>query len=393
MKVVVAAVIGQLMFGLRLTASLGFATPDPNKEDNNSSALLIKNATSPDVANHQNSIEWFAQDAFFNAMPILTWAIVVIGVLGVVGNIFIIHVYIRLGFSETIHMSYLALAVSDLCGVLAPMWIKVCYSSLIHTIFKGFQIGTDLTLFTNLTGYWPHFAFSRTTALITAWISVERCLCVVFPLTIKRIITRSVTKLVLAMIFIIGCGPTMFPYIACRPEWRFDPLRNQTSFYILPDCIEGVDPLLRFALLVYGVVYPVFSNATVTVSTVFLIIKLRQSAARTKRNINAPTDDRPTIPSLQIVERKVSARTTRLTKTVIIVAVVFIICSLPMSLSVFWGLSVRGYSPNGDLRYLLKLNALIIVVFSVLNSSVNVIIFTVMGSRFRATLLGIFCRK
>ncbi|GFO38254.1 peptide receptor gpcr [Plakobranchus ocellatus] len=346
------------------------------------------NETAFSVLSNQRITEWFGQDTFYNIISVMVWFMLGIGIIGIIGNILTIIVYIKLGFSETIHMSYLALAVSDHCIIITTMWCSICYFPLIKMFLNRFQIATDVGLFANFTGVWPHFAFSKTTALITAWISLERCLCVVFPIKVKLLITRSVTKLVLLIIFVIGCGPVVFAYIGRKSEWRFDPLRNQTKFYIFGDGVKDLNLLNRFAFVLYGVVYPVFSWVSVIVCTSFLIIKLRRSATWRKQNIN----DSP-IHRDQVHERRIFTRTSRVTKTVVIVAIIFIVCSFPISLNLFYSTFEREYSLNGNLRYLILLNASFILLLSEINSSVNIIVFSVMGTRFRSTLLEILCRK
>ncbi|GFO38255.1 peptide receptor gpcr [Plakobranchus ocellatus] len=333
----------------------------------------------------------FPREIFYNVRSVIMFFVFGIGILGVIGNILTIIVYMRLGFSETIHMSYLALAVSDLCTIISTMWCSMCYFPIIKIFLNRFRIATDVGLFGNYTGVWPHLGFSKTTAFITAWISLERCLCVVFPIKVKLLITRSVTKLVLIIIFVIGCGPVVFAYSGVKAEWRFDPLRNQTRFYIFGDVDKDLNLLNRFAFVLYGAVYPVFSWVSVIMCTSFLIIKLRRSAPWRKRNVTDPPME--TIHRNQVHERRIFTRTNRVTKTVVIVAIIFIVCSFPISLNLFYSFFEREYSINGNLRYLIILNASFILLLSEINSSVNIIVFTVMGTRFRSTLLEILCRK
>ncbi|GFO39047.1 chemosensory receptor a [Plakobranchus ocellatus] len=148
------------------------------------------------------------------------WSMFGAGFFGVIGNILIIWVDIGLGFSETIHASYLALATSDLLSVLSVRWIAISFTPMIDLLLDWLLTDTYLNTFVNVTGVRPHLAFSKTSALNKAWISMERCLCVVFATKVKFIITRTVNTVVLVMIFIINCGPVMRSYIVVRCEWR-----------------------------------------------------------------------------------------------------------------------------------------------------------------------------
>ena len=54
------------------------------------------------------------------------------------------------------------------------------------------------------TGGFTSDIFQKTTAWITAFISFERCLCVVFPLKIKAIVKRRRTVGVIVIIFVLS---------------------------------------------------------------------------------------------------------------------------------------------------------------------------------------------
>ncbi|GFO45330.1 chemosensory receptor a [Plakobranchus ocellatus] len=349
------------------------------------------NETTLSVLNNHGITEWFGRNVFYKVISVAIFFAFGIGIMGIIGNILTIAVYIKLGFSETIHMSYVALAACDLCTIITIMWCSMCNSPLFDMFLSRFGIATDMVVFVNFTGAWPHHIFSKTAALITAWISLERCLCVVFPIKVKLIITRSVTKLVLLIIFIIGCGPVVFAYTGRKSEWRFDPVQNQTRFFMFENGVKDFSLLNRFAIIIYGAVYPVSSWVSVTVCTTFLIIKLRQGAILRKRNTNNPSME--VIHRDQVQERRIPSRTRRVTKTVVIVAIIFIACSFPVALNLFYSSFEREYSLNGSFRYLVMINTSFTYLLSEINSSVNIIVFTMMGTRFRSALFELLCRK
>ncbi|GFO06212.1 chemosensory receptor a [Plakobranchus ocellatus] len=334
--------------------------------------------------------ELFGRNIFFSVLPVMVWIVLGIGAMGILGNILIILVYKKLGFSETIHMSYLALAISDLLSVLSTMWSFIFLSPIFEAVLKQLPIATDVH-FTSFTGAWPLFAFSRSTALITAWISLERCLCVVFPIKVKRIITPTVTKIVLLTIFIFGCGPVVFVYIGIESEWRLDPLRNQTKLFVFADDSKQTTILQRFARILYGFVYPVSSWVIVTVSTAILIIQLRASNLWRNQHLNRSVNDMRQTGDFH--QRRICERSNRVSKVVIVVACVFIICSFPISLNLFLSISIPGFSINGSFRYLFYLNGLFVSFLSEMNSSVNIIVFTVVSSKFRSALLQVLSIK
>ncbi|GFO00387.1 histone-lysine N-methyltransferase SETMAR [Plakobranchus ocellatus] len=259
-----------LLFGVTFTTFAGFSSGEIMETKQSNDSFINNEPT------WQSYFELIDRDIYLSVLRVMVWIVFGIGAMGILGNILIILVYIKLGFSETIHMSYLALAISDLLSVLSTVWTFIFLSPIFETVLKQLPIAIDLN-FTSFTGAWPLLAFSRSTALITAWVSLERCLCVVFPTKVKRIITRTVTKIALLTIFIFGCGPIAFVYVGIESEWRLDPLRNQTKLFVFASDSKQTTTLKGFARVLYGLVYPVSSWVIVTVSTAILIIKLRAS--------------------------------------------------------------------------------------------------------------------
>ena len=127
-----------------------------------------------------------------------------------------------------------------------------------------------MTHLTNFTGGRPHFSSSLNTTLLTAWISLERCLCVPFPTRVKLIIPRTVSKVVITTIFILGCCP--FHGFLCWVELNSTrlPMFNTARNYL-----NGHNTV---AFFLHCAVYPVFSCVTVTICTTYLIVKLSQRA-------------------------------------------------------------------------------------------------------------------
>ncbi|KAK3787977.1 hypothetical protein RRG08_042266 [Elysia crispata] len=162
--------------------------------------------------------------------PILWFSIALVGTFGIIGNILNLIVYVKLGFSETIHVSYAAMVISDIGCILTAMWFGMaCFSAIVQFLLADYRIHTDWCALAGLTGAWPHNAFSRTTALFTAWISLERCLGVMYPTRVKLLITSKVTKVLILIIYIAGLGPLSLVYVHSRVVTIFDPLSNYST--------------------------------------------------------------------------------------------------------------------------------------------------------------------
>ncbi|KAK3776904.1 hypothetical protein RRG08_024674 [Elysia crispata] len=226
---------------------------------------------------------WFQNLAsvYGNICTAYSWSLVGTGIVGFLGNVLILCVYATMGFSNTIFISYTALAVSDMLCVLACV---VYGATLIGIPLQPMPCTQTYQQYGRLFGGYPYLAFSRVTALLTAWISLERCLCVLFPTRIKVMITHTVTKVVLTGIFILGCFPLVLLYLAYRRELRFDPSMNITSKTLMYDEGIGQSELQKIALFLLGVIYPVSSSVSVAACTTVLIIKLKQSTRWRKLN-------------------------------------------------------------------------------------------------------------
>ncbi|GFR98048.1 peptide receptor GPCR [Elysia marginata] len=333
----------------------------------------------------------FMESFYYEIAPIFRNSVIIVGVFGVIANILTLVVYVKMGFSETIHMSYVALAVSDLGCVLTILWMRICYSLLVEEIFRTFQMRVDTGLLANFTGGWPNNAFSRTTALLTAWVSLERCISVNFPTKVKIMITPKVTKVVLTVIYIIGCCPVIFVYVGLTTVMNFDPVSNYTTLLLHYNSGNRLTNINRFVFVLYGVIYPLASWILVTICAAFLIVKLKRSLrwrAANSRSFSRTSESKATSG-----QRKPSNRESRVNRTVVMIACAFIIFTSPSAISIFVALNWREFSLNGSLHYPFMLCMSISFLFTEINSSINVIVYAITGSKFRSALLQLLPKK
>ncbi|GFR67416.1 chemosensory receptor B [Elysia marginata] len=297
-----------------------------------------------------------------------------------------------MGFSETIQMSYAALAISDLGCVLTIIWIRMCFSGFVEEIFRSHRIIIDVGLFANFTAGWPNLGFSRTTALLTAWISLERCLNVNFPTKVKLMITHKVTKTAIIGIYIIGCCPVILVYVGFKTELSFDPMSNYTTLVMHYNSGNRLTNINRFAFVLYGAIYPLASWILVTICAAVLVATLKRRLNRRTANTRglAWTTESNAIESRQ---RKPLSRGTVINRTVVMIACTFIIFSSPSAASILGALIWREFSLNGSLHYPFLICMGISILFAELNSSINVIVYATTGSRFRAALCQLLPRK
>ena len=164
--------------------------------------LEANNKASPGLATRH--VAQLSERVYLIYSQTLPGAMFVTGLGEIIGNILTVLVYIRLGVKETIHLSYVTLAVSDFGCVITTIWIGVCHSPIMEATLARLRLKTDIETSATYKSAWLHFGFSRTTALLSAWISQERCLLVTFPSRVKVTIPPVVTKVVLVLIYAIG---------------------------------------------------------------------------------------------------------------------------------------------------------------------------------------------
>ena len=168
-----------------------------------------------------------AKEFYWSALT-LSWIMIVFSILGIVSNMIAVTAYYKIGFSESINISYFALGISDI-GVLGTF-----LSGAILNILTYLEVDVPFDPMT-LSGpavYWPGEGLEKTTSCITAYISLERCLCILFPLHVKGIVTRKKTIIVILTIFVLVFAPSNIAYFLHDFEIKIDPALNKTILYI-----------------------------------------------------------------------------------------------------------------------------------------------------------------
>lgn len=298
-------------------------------------------------------------------------------VFGVATNILNIFVFIKQEFSETINISLLALSFSDLLSLIFMMWTNLCYTTGFResvTIFNS----EDVPL---LTGSWPHVIFTRTTSWITAFISFERCLCVILPLKVKTVFTPKRHVTVMVSVFVVTLCCSSLTYVSGGLDWIFYPERNKTLFglvYKLDD--DGTILINSVNYAVNGVLMPVTSFMSVVICTVVLVVKLKQNAAWRKSNL-CNVNQGVTMAT----NERGSMRNLRVAKMVVFLSFIFIACFMP-AVIIFIAACVEP-----QLQYIGRYKNIFVVSMSisftaeVINSSTNIFVYITMSTNYFKT--------
>ncbi|CAL1541521.1 unnamed protein product, partial [Lymnaea stagnalis] len=128
-----------------------------------------------------------------------------ITLLGAVGNVFIIKIFLRLGISDGMNISLLSLALFDLFYL-----IPACINS-VSVMLQGveelssfkvwFPVDPDVVhvISTNIGA-----CFYALSMLVTTFITVVRCLAVVSPLKYRTLLSRTTTAIIISSFAVVS---------------------------------------------------------------------------------------------------------------------------------------------------------------------------------------------
>ncbi|GFR58188.1 chemosensory receptor B [Elysia marginata] len=153
------------------------------------------------VLGEEEKGDGFVSDSLKRLFETLNFSVLsgTISVLGCAANVINIVVFYRQKFSDSVNISLMGLAISDFGALITLVWMSICFSPP----FRALPLPFNPAEVQYLTAGWPHVCFARITSYITAYVTLERCLCVTVPLKVKTIITPKRTTLTIISIFLI----------------------------------------------------------------------------------------------------------------------------------------------------------------------------------------------
>ncbi|CAL1530377.1 unnamed protein product, partial [Lymnaea stagnalis] len=290
-----------------------------------------------------------------------------IGLFGVVSNIINIIIFYKQGLNITVNIGFMALAISDLCGLITLEWYCIAFNPL----FINADINFVPPEVQHLSAGIPHGCFNRITAWVTAYITAERCLCIASPLKVKQILTPRRTTVILCVIYFVVMLPMLPEFATAYAGWKFYPSLNKTlvGLVFTQDRykVEGLSFLL-YAILMF------LSFLAVIVFTAILVFKLKQKTEwRQKSTFDSSQSD------------TISKRDKSTIKMAIVIASILIVNFCP-TVSFFTGVFiVPGFSIAGRHRNVFLVSAAFAFIFDAVNSSVNIVTFYKISSKYRKT--------
>ncbi|CAL1546623.1 unnamed protein product, partial [Lymnaea stagnalis] len=262
---------------------------------------------------------------------------------GVATNTASIVIFLRLGVKDSISVCFFLLSCSDLGGLLFVV-PAIVFSSYVPTYpAESWWVDTSSV---GLILIFYYLILFDTSQLITTFIAVQRCCCVVMPFTFKNTFTRSRALVTAAFIFAY-CVATYTPLLAhqgLRPV--FDAATNSTvlTFWASEDR-QGYMSLVD---KMSGMCLTTICQATIILCLLILAGSLRTSSRFRKSMTSSSSEisERKTFKKVNRVSGTQSAATTKknrdVTKNVsgsrreiqavqsaTFVSVLFVLCNTP----------------------------------------------------------------
>ncbi|GFO46666.1 chemosensory receptor c [Plakobranchus ocellatus] len=330
------------------------------------------------------------QSEFNISLDIVASIQIFVSVFGLIANIINIKTFLAMrAFGDGVTLTFLLLSVSDLL---------VCFHSAVICIgtflvaqeskWHSQIIGGETTrhnfpvdpIYAGIFGLNMCQVFNLFTILLTVYLAVARCLCVMYPLKFRNIITVRKTLLVSAIFIVTSLGIRLPLITHGGVSLNFDPRINATryTFWMHPNR-ETIKDMLWIS-----VDAPVCVGAQVVLSfCIVMMAKVLKAASKFRTKTSIANDSKLDHSNSK---QKFSPKDARIVKQLVLVSSIFIICNTP-KLITFLAATVE---PNFDLgrRYqkFYQISMAIVVAVDTINSSANIFVYYFFNSKFRRIL-------
>ncbi|KAH9519734.1 hypothetical protein Btru_070768 [Bulinus truncatus] len=292
--------------------------------------------------------------------------------IGTVGNVINIAVFLRQGLHKSMNLSFFAMSLSDLFGVVFQVWHNFCLNPYVERIDSP----VDFMEVQYLTAGWPNAVLVRITCWITAYITAERCLSIAIPLKIKQVITFNRTAFIIIFIYSINIASIVPLYFSAYFSWNFYPEQNRTKLGI---SFRSNKLEIESLIFTFQASLAIIAFLLVIIFTVILVVKLKKKSKWRR----SATSDKDQNDSMSTRERKTISM-------VIAVAVVLIVCYTPAVTCSITTSITPDFGITGRQANMFHVIWSFGFLFHSINSSINVFLYYRMSSKYRATFHELF---
>lgn len=288
---------------------------------------------------------------------------------GIIFNIINIIVFVNLGLQDTTNILFLSIAVADIGGLVTLLLGSICQNPPMFEVF--YKVDMAEILF--LASAWPHYYFARVSAILTCQLTVERYLCIAYPLSVRRLIRphRVVTSIVAVYgITLISVVPV---FASSHLGYEFSYTKNTTIYGLIlsPHTINTIQVMNLLNNSIQIIVFCI-----VALTTTKLVHKLSAMSKWRKANASAANN--------------VSSRDKKVTRMVISNAVSFIVSSIPILAIRFTSTFSSGLLRSEYYRNLMTVLAAAAFLTQTVHSTIRIFVYITTSSNYRRSIGTLF---
>lgn len=284
--------------------------------------------------------------------------------VGLVSNVISLAVFWRIGCHDSVNVSLVALTISDLVSLMVLFWMGLCYNPR----FTYSDVSFDTWSLVYLTGGWPKIYLARVTSWVTAFITLERCLCIALPLRVRAIFTRGRSILINASIFLLIFLIMPPIYVTTRLSWQWYPDRNKTLLGL--DFTSERNDIYNTVISI-NIILTYLSFFVVLVCSFVLLVSLERQARWRK----VQADVKPS--SATGKELKVNSATgkeLKVSRMVLLIAVTFMGTYLPGTALLLVMVFVPEFNKGKTYHNLFTVVWAFVHLLEAFNSSINIFV-------------------
>ncbi|KAK6978516.1 muscarinic acetylcholine receptor M4 [Biomphalaria glabrata] len=314
--------------------------------------------------------------------------------VGLVTNFLCMVILFKLGLTNSMNILVFVLSMTDF--LVTTLQLSICLCFLLKYLYPDCEV--DLWVMGFYTLGWVRYAGFFISCWVTTFISVERCLCVVFPFNVGMIVTKTRTVVVVVLIYIAFLGLVTPIYIQQKLDWelQYTMGTNGTLFekWVLTVSFTEQSASLEIIVDTVGAVsLSLLSQLILTFCTVWMISALKTSSKIRKVNSGGITLNQLSgAPIQEEKETGLTSKERRLLRMVICLALILTACNVPRYAEIaayhlIPGMNVGKYKNLSGFLWDLS------DFFSTLNCSCNFIVYWKLNSKFRKCFKDMSCRR
>uniref|UniRef100_A0A2C9L8S1 G-protein coupled receptors family 1 profile domain-containing protein n=1 Tax=Biomphalaria glabrata TaxID=6526 RepID=A0A2C9L8S1_BIOGL len=321
----------------------------------------MMNQTSPDVTCFTGDITDGLVEIYFTVNFFALNAI--IGSVGLVVNIIKVIVFFKLGLNDSTNISFFVLSLADAAIGLLMVGFSVVFNPLFQQTISNIDVEFAISYYCVS---WPYSVFSRVAALMTAVITVERFLCITFPLKVKEIMNPTITAITSITLTFLVLATVIPAFVATHLGPVFNEKLNETILGLVQTEYRVQLETFSYFFLAF---FQIMSIVVITVLTTALTHRFLQITSWRNQVSNKSGE--------------LSGKDKRLVKMVILLSISFLLFSIPAIVFIFFAEFQAGFTITGACKNLYFIFSSFIFPTDAMNSIVSFFLLVHMSSKFQ----------